>query len=222
MGGTLKRAVILGASGGIGGALAAAVRADEVLTFSRRAGDFDLTDEPSIQALAQRVGAADFIFLATGGLELDGIAPEKTMRALGPENMARHYAVNAIGPALVLKHFAPLLPRDEAATIAVLSARVGSISDNRLGGWVSYRAAKAALNQIVKCAAIELSRTHKQSLCVGIHPGTVATELTRKYAGGHKTVEPETAAKNILTVLGGLSHEQTGLFFDWKGAEVLP
>ncbi|MEO0922352.1 MAG: C factor, cell signaling protein, partial [Pseudomonadota bacterium] len=113
-----------------------------------------------------------------------------------------------------------LLPRDRECRIAALSARVGSIGDNRLGGWYSYRAAKAALNQIMHGAAIELKRTHKQSICVAVHPGTVATSLTSKYASGRKTVTPPEAAGNLLRVLDGLTPDETGLFFDWSGARV--
>ncbi len=130
------------------------------------------------------------------------------------------FALNAVGPALILRHAARLLPRDRRAVFAVLSARVGSIGDNRLGGWVSYRASKAAVNQIVHTAAIELARTHKQAICVVLHPGTVQTEFTRKYLGRHPAVAPDTAAANLLSVVQRLTPDDTGGFFDWAGKPV--
>ncbi|ODN72113.1 C factor cell-cell signaling protein [Methylobrevis pamukkalensis] len=143
-------ALVIGASGGIGRALHARLAADPrcgaALALSRDAGDFDLTDEASIAAAAERIrvaaGTLDLVFNATGALTLDGIGPEKTIRALDPAAMARQFAVNAIGPALLLKHLSPLLPKDRPSIFASLTARVGSIGDNRLGGWISYRAAK--------------------------------------------------------------------------------
>jgi len=134
--------------------------------------------------------------------------------------MADQFAVNTIGPALVLRSAHRLLPRDRRGVFAVLSARVGSIGDNRLGGWVSYRAAKAAVNQVVHTAAIELSRTHPHSICVALHPGTVQTRFTEKYLGRHPSVPPEEAAANLLGVLDQLDPAQSGGFFDWAGKPV--
>ena len=139
--------------------------------------------------------------------------------ALSAKEMANLFAVNTIGPALVLKHAKRLLPRDRRAVFAVLSARVGSIGDNELGGWYSYRASKAALNQVIKTAAIELKRTHKQLICAALHPGTVATEFTRNYSQ-HETVPPERAAKNLLNVLDELTPEDSGSFLDWAGTRI--
>ncbi len=130
------------------------------------------------------------------------------------------FAVNALGPALILRHAGDLLPRDRPSVLAVLSARVGSIGDNRIGGWISYRSAKAAVNQIVHTASIELARTHKQAVCVTLHPGTVATPFTEKYLGRHPAVPPEEAAQNLLAVVDGLTPAQTGQFLDWAGKAV--
>lgn len=130
------------------------------------------------------------------------------------------FALNAVGPALVLSRAHQLLPRQRRSVFVVLSARVGSIGDNRMGGWISYRAAKAAVNQIVHTSAIELARTHKQAICVALHPGTVKTEFTRKYLGRHPAVEPGEAARNLLSVIGGLLPADTGGFFDWAGKPV--
>jgi NAD(P)-dependent dehydrogenase (short-subunit alcohol dehydrogenase family) len=218
------RAVIIGSSGGIGAALVAALegRGAAVSGLSRRDHGLDLTDEDSIaRVLAPLEPGVDLIFIATGGLEIDGARPEKALRALDPAAMAAQFALNAIGPALVLKHALRLVPRDRPAKIAALSARVGSIGDNRLGGWHGYRAAKAALNQIIRTASVELARSHPQATLVALHPGTVATSLTAAYAGGHPTVTPAVAAENLLAVLDGLTPAETGGFYDWQG-KVIP
>ena len=216
-----KRALIIGASGGIGAALVAANPAKEVIALSRSAGDLDLTDEKSVAtAMGALEAPFDLILVASGALEIAGNGPEKSMSAITAEVMAAQFALNAIGPALVIRHAMRLLPREAPGIIACLSARVGSIGDNGLGGWVSYRAAKAALNQIVKTASIELTRTRPQSICVALHPGTVTTPLTQQYLGRHPSVSPDEAARNLLTVLGTLTPDDTGKFIDWAGKEI--
>jgi NAD(P)-dependent dehydrogenase (short-subunit alcohol dehydrogenase family) len=217
------RAVIFGASGGIGAALCAALgNRAEVVTLSRRENGLDLTDEATIAAaVAPLDGTFDLVFVATGALVIDGHGPEKSLRALSADSMAAQFALNAVGPALVLKHMVRHLPRDRVSRFAVLSARVGSIGDNALGGWYSYRAAKSALNQLIHTASIEVARTHPQSIVVALHPGTVDTALTAAHAGGHPTVTPAEAAANLLRVLDGLTPTETGGFFDWKG-ETIP
>lgn len=219
----IGRALVIGASGGIGAAVSAALQAHgaEVMGLSRSGDGLDVSDEASVaRHLGALDGPFDLIFLATGALEIDGAAPEKTIRDLTARAMADQFALNCIGPAMVLKHAAPLLPRDRRAVVAVLSARVGSIGDNRLGGWYAYRAAKAAVNQVVHTASVELARTHRHALCVALHPGTVATEFTRKYLGRHPSVSPEEAAENLLSVMDGLTPGDTGGFFDWAGKEI--
>ena len=219
----MERALVIGASGGVGGAVCAALaaRGTEVTALSRAQNGLDVTDEGSISAaLGALTGPFDLIFVATGALVIDGAGPEKSLRGLTSPAMAAQFALNAIGPALVLKHATRLMPRDRRAVFAALSARVGSIGDNGLGGWYSYRAAKAALNQLIHTAAIELARTHKHAVAVTLHPGTVATPLTRDYAAGHPTVPPQTAAANLLRVIDGLTPAQTGLFFDWAGEQL--
>ena len=134
--------------------------------------------------------------------------------------MADQFALNTIGPALVLREAGRLLPRDRRAVFAALSARVGSIGDNALGGWISYRAAKAALNQVVHTGAIELSRSHPHAICVALHPGTVATSFTAEYQARHDSVPSDQAAANLLTVLDGLTPDQSGGFYDWAGKEI--
>ena len=216
-----RRALVFGASGGIGSALVEALDADEVVGLSRSAGDFDLIDEGSIAKAAKRFSEPfDLILDATGALEIDGVGPEKSIQSIDPQNMARQFALNAIGPALIFKHFWRLLPRENRSIMASLSARVGSIGDNNLGGWISYRASKAALNQVVKTTSIELKRTRAQTICVALHPGTIRTPLTEKYVGNHPAVSPEEGAQNILSVLDGLEGKDTGKFLDWAGKTI--
>jgi len=217
------RALVIGSSGGIGAALVAALeaRGSAVSGLSRSGDGLDLTDEAAIARAADTLaGPFDLIFDATGALEIGGRGPEKALAQIDPAAMAAQFAVNAIGPALLLKHFHPLLPREGRAIFATLSARVGSIGDNRLGGWISYRAAKAALNQIVRSAAIEIARKRPGAVVVALHPGTVATPLTARYAGAHPTVAPEAAAENLLAVLDGLAPADTGGFFAWDGKAI--
>jgi len=192
-----------------------------VTGLSRSQNGFDITDAASVaDRFSILDGPFDNIIVATGALEINGAAPEKTIKGLDPQAMMDQYALNAIGPALVLSHAAALLPRDRSSVVAVLSARVGSIGDNRIGGWISYRSAKAAVNQVVRTASIELARSHKQCACVALHPGTVQTAFTEKYLGRHPSVPADDAAQNLLRVLNGLGPEQTGRFFDWAGKEV--
>jgi NAD(P)-dependent dehydrogenase (short-subunit alcohol dehydrogenase family) len=216
------RALVVGASGGIGQALVAALRVrGEAVGLSRRRDGLDVTNEASVAgAMGALGGTFDLIVVATGALVLDGQGPEKTLKTVTAERLARAYAVNAIGPALVMKHALRLLPRDRIARLAVLSARVGSIGDNALGGWYGYRAAKAALNQLVHTAAIEAARTHPRSILVALHPGTVETGLAPAQRAGHPAVSPAEAAGNLLAVLDGLRPEDTGGFFDWQGKSV--
>ena len=219
----MARALVIGASGGIGTALTAALSEQgwEVIGLSRSGDGLDVTDEASVaQHLGALKGPFQRILIATGALEIDGHTPEKALKHLSHEALALQFALNTIGPALVMKHAVDLLPRDEPAVLAALSARVGSIGDNRAGGWHSYRASKAALNQIIRGAAIELGRTHKQTVCVALHPGTVATKFTEKYLGRHPAVPPEEAAANLLGVIDGLGPDQSGLFFDWAGKSI--
>ncbi|MFL4468919.1 SDR family NAD(P)-dependent oxidoreductase [Tateyamaria armeniaca] len=218
----MSRVLIIGASGGIGSALADgfAARGAEVELLSRSVDGFDVTDAGSVAMHLTGRGPYERVVVATGALEIAGAAPEKTIRGIDPVAMADQFALNAIGPALVLSHAHDLLPRDRPAVLAVLSARVGSIGDNRIGGWISYRSAKAAVNQIVHTSAIELARSHGQAAVVALHPGTVATAFTEKYLGRHPAVSPQEAADNLISVMEGLSAAQTGQFFDYSGATV--
>ena len=217
------RALVIGSSGGIGAALTTALeaRGTQVTGLSRSGDGFDIIDPASVAAhLGALDGTFGLILVATGALAPAGPRPEKALREIDASALAAGFALNATGPALVLRHVPRLLARNRRGVFAALSARVGSIGDNRAGGWYGYRAAKAALNQIVHTAAIELARSHPRAVCVALHPGTVATPLTRGYRDRHPAVTPQAAAENLLGVLDGLSPAQTGGFFDWAGARV--
>jgi len=213
----MKRALVIGASGGIGAAMCdvLAARGAEVVPVSRSVDGLDVTDAVSVEKVMGRLaGPFDLIFVAIGVLGV----PEKSLGAIESKTMADVIAVNAIGPALILKEVPRLLAKD--GICAVLSARVGSIGDNKIGGWYSYRASKAALNQVVHGAAIEIARSHKQSKIVALHPGTVATSFTAAYAARHKTLPADKAVENLIEVLKGLSPADTGKFFAYDGSEV--
>jgi NAD(P)-dependent dehydrogenase (short-subunit alcohol dehydrogenase family) len=235
----VQRAVIVGASGGIGGALCQALAEEGGLVhaLSRRGlapdprakpGWIDIEDEASIAAAAVALasdGPLDLVLVASGLLHSDRIAPEKSYRQLEAGSFERYFAVNAAGPALVAKHFLPLLRKDGTAVFAALSARVGSIGDNRLGGWYGYRASKAALNMIVKSLAIELARTHPHAACVALHPGTVATALSAPFRRGAPTqrlFSADRAARHLLDVVARLDASQSGRIFAWDGSEITP
>ena len=217
--------LIIGASGGIGAALAASFTASgaAVSTLSRREDGLELTDEGSIIAAAAALKGRQFdrIVVATGALTIDGTPPETSFSRLTPEAMARAFAINATGPALVIKHFAPMLPRKRPAVLAVLSARLASIGDNRLGGWMSYRASKAALNQLLRCASVEYARRRPQAALIALHPGTIPTAMTAPYARGRYTATPVEAAAQLRAVMDGCTPTHTGGFFDYSGAEIL-
>lgn len=220
------RALVIGASGGIGQAIAERLRQQdtcgEVFTLSRSADGLDLLDEESVAAKASQLADQhfDLIVCATGALTIEGVGPEKTIKQISANAMAAQFAVNAIGPALILKHFTPLLSESKRSAFALLSARVGSIGDNRLGGWISYRSAKAALNQIVRTTAIELARKRPDAIIVAIHPGTVNTSLSRPFAASHKSTEPSDAATMILATIDDLTGSDTGGFFAYDGSRI--
>ncbi len=217
------RALVIGASGGIGAALsdALAARGAAVTRLSRSQDGLDVTDEGSIaRALAPLAPPFGTILVATGALTIGPHGPEKTIRALDPAAFAAQFALNATGPALVLKHALRLMPRDAPCRFAALSARVGSIGDNALGGWYAYRAAKAALNQLIRTAAIEIARTHPQAVVAALHPGTVETALGPQYRAGHPSITPTQSAAALLAVLDRLTPADSGGFFDWKGERI--
>jgi NAD(P)-dependent dehydrogenase (short-subunit alcohol dehydrogenase family) len=231
-------AAVFGASGGIGRALCeglAAGGAQVVHAGARRGAPegpafrpfaFDLADETSIAAAAEmmRSGPPDWVIVATGVLTLpDGTGPERSYRRIDAGAMAEVLALNTIGPALIAKHMLEIMPRGRPFTFAALSARVGSIGDNRLGGWHSYRASKAALNMLLRNFALEMARTHPDSVVVGLHPGTVDSALSQPFQSGlpeGQLTAPDRAADNLLGVLARLGPAHSGRVFDFRGDEV--
>jgi NAD(P)-dependent dehydrogenase (short-subunit alcohol dehydrogenase family) len=231
---------IIGASGGIGGSLCRVLAgSDAVCTVhalsrtqtrfadgSIRPSGIDLLDETSIADSAERLcsaGALDLVIVATGILHCDDVQPEKSLRDIDSVNMLDVLRINTVGPALVAKHFLPKMRRKEKTVFAVLSARVGSIDDNRLGGWVSYRASKAALNMTMRTLAIEHARRCPDAVVVSLHPGTVATALSEPFRSrvpSTKLFEPDVAAAHLLRVIDSLTHIDTGAFIAWDGSRI--
>jgi NAD(P)-dependent dehydrogenase (short-subunit alcohol dehydrogenase family) len=232
---------VIGASGGIGGAIADQL--DECHTVSRvvrlsRTGaassadgrspiHLDLENETSISdaadAIAKSLGVIHIVFVATGLLHQDNrlLQPEKTWRSLSSSALETAFRINTIGPALIAKHFLPLLAKDRKSAFAALSARVGSIQDNHLGGWYAYRASKAALNMMIKTLSIELARRNPSALCAGLHPGTVDTALSKPFQRGirkDKLFSPDQSARYLLGVLDGLTPADSGGTFAWDGS----
>lgn len=227
-------ALVIGASGGIGAALADRLADKGYATVHRatRHGDVVIDYDRPADSAATISALLDgppitAILIATGLLHdaSRGAMPEKALREVEPGWLARQMAVNYVGPATVLAQILPRLPRDRAVRVAALGARVGSIADNRLGGWYGYRASKAALHQFIRTAAIEWQRTHARAVLVALHPGTVATALSQPFtrAGGQqKLLSPAESAAALVDVLGGLPPSQTGRIFDWQGQEIIP
>lgn len=233
-----KRCAIFGSSGGIGAALVellaarddvaqvhALARGPQPSTPKITAHRFDLIDETSIAAACAEIGGPlDLVIVATGRLVRDnGDGPEKSACALSAAALSEMFAINAIGPALIAKHCVPLMRKDGQATFAAISAKVGSITDNRLGGWHSYRASKAALNMLVRNFAIELGRTHPGAIAVTLHPGTVDTPLSQPFQRGipaEKLFTPGQSAAHMLGVIDGLTPSDSGKLFAWDGSEL--
>jgi len=240
------RVIIVGASGGIGAALtqslAAAPQSSEIYALSRSDNTHsesqqsspkithmqcDFTDPQSLMTAANRLKSTDqfdLVIIATGLLQGEGIAPEKNLRALSHDGFAQSFMSNTIGPAMCAQAFLPLLRRDKKAVFTALSARVGSISDNRLGGWYAYRASKAALNMVIKTLAIEYGRRFSDIIIAGLHPGTVDTPLSKPFQGNvpdGKLFTPEFSAERLLAVIDNLTVKDSGHLLAWDG-ETIP
>ncbi len=234
------RIVVVGASGGIGASFiehfSGSDQVKEIYALSRQGTGprgpkiksltYDFTDEENVKAGAEvlrETGKFDVVIIATGLLQGEGIAPEKNMRALNLDAFAKSFAVNTAGPAMSAKYLLPLLHRDRKTVFAALSARVGSISDNRMGGWYAYRASKAALNMVLKTLAIEHGRRFDQSIIAGLHPGTVDTSLSAPFQGNvpeGKLFTPEYSTAAMTKVLDGLTPDDSGNLFDYAGKQV--
>jgi len=232
---------IVGASGGIGSALLERLRADQRVgslhAFSRQPINgpadkvawrrTDLLDERSLRTAARaaaRIAPLDLVLVTTGILHRGAdLQPEKQIHDISANNLAEVLAVNTIGPTMVAKYFLPQMRRDHKSVFAALSARVGSINDNRLGGWTSYRASKAALNMVVRTLAIEHSRAAPQSVVVSLHPGTVDTELAKPFSARvpkDRLFSPDRAGLQLLNVIDSLKAEDSGGFFAWDGSAI--
>lgn len=237
---TGRRVAVFGASGGLGQAFCTVLQDDpqvsELFELSRAGNTstgakstglpFDMSDEGSIQDAARVIGSdgpLHMVIVATGVLHDDEVQPEKRALDLDSKNLAHLFHHNTIGPALVAKYMLPLLDREKRSVFAALSARVGSISDNRLGGWHSYRASKAALNMILRTLSVELAYKNPGAICVALHPGTVDTGLSKPFQRNvpdEKLFTPHYAATQMLSVLNGLTPEDSGGFFAWDGKPI--
>jgi NAD(P)-dependent dehydrogenase (short-subunit alcohol dehydrogenase family) len=243
---TKTNIAIIGASGGIGSAFVRLLSQNEnntIYAFARSANattnsplagnatepsliPIDYNDEESIRIaaeLAVQTGPLDLVIVATGFLHDQTMMPEKSLRDLSAESFQKNFLVNTIGPALIAKHFLPKLHKDQRSVFAILSARVGSISDNQLGGWYAYRASKAAVNMVIKTASIEASRRQKKAIVVGLHPGTVASSLSQPFQRNvvpGKLFTPEYSTKKLMSVVQNLEIKDSGKIFAWDGQSI--
>ncbi|OQX38246.1 MAG: hypothetical protein B0D91_04655 [Oceanospirillales bacterium LUC14_002_19_P2] len=234
-----RQALIFGVNGGLGRAIADTLASDyavtgvvrDALAFERDTVqtliESDYSEESLVfvaNTMKTQGHSYDVVINAMGILHDDHLQPEKRLQDISAESLTRYFAINTIIPGLLLKYFSGLMPKNTPAVFASLSAKVGSIGDNRLGGWYGYRASKAALNMLVKTAAIEIGRTHKQAAVVAIHPGTTVSNLSRPFTSNtpdDKLYTPELSGQRMVSVLAGMTADDTGQFFDWSG-EVLP
>ena len=220
------RALVFGASGGIGEAfsrfLESKLGSENVVKISRSFDGFEISDEEKIFKLSESIeGSFNLIINATGVLQTTEEGPEKTINVVKQKSMIDMMTINAIGPALLLKNFSKKLDKTKFSVFVNLSARVGSITDNRLGGWISYRSSKAALNQIIKTSSIEINRRNKNAICVGLHPGTVKTRFTEKFQNTTETISPDESVKMMMKVVENLSVDDNGYCFAYDG-KVIP
>ena len=220
------RALVFGASGGIGQAfsrfLESKLGSENVVKISRSFDGFEISDEEKILKFSESIeGSFNLIINATGVLQTTEEGPEKTINVVKQKSMIDMMTINAIGPALLLKNFSKKLDKTKFSVFVNLSARVGSITDNRLGGWISYRSSKAALNQIIKTSSIEINRRNKNAICVGLHPGTVKTRFTEKFQNTTETISPDESVKMMMKVVENLSVDDNGYCFAYDG-KVIP
>ena len=235
----MNKIAIFGVNGAIGNAFVSKFlqnsNIEKIYTFSRSPLQTDnnskvqhlklnITNEKEIIEASNSIqDTLDLIIIATGILHNDKIQPEKTYANINIQQLETNFLINTISPALIIKHFIKFLPKDKKSIIGVLTARVGSISDNKLGGWYSYRASKAALNMLIKTFSIELSRKLKQNIIVGLHPGTVDSDLSKPFQGfvpKEKLFSPSHSVNCLMNVLENLDLKDTGKIFDWQGLEI--
>jgi NAD(P)-dependent dehydrogenase (short-subunit alcohol dehydrogenase family) len=210
--------IIIG-QGGIGTALADQI--EGAVRWSRP--EVDPTDEVSIIRAAMGLEIVDLAIVTTGMLHNTQQRPERALKELDPTALARSFAINTIAPAIVAKHLIPKMPRDRRAVFAVLGARVGSIGDNRTGGWHGYRASKAALVMLIKNIAIEAARSRPETIIVTLHPGTVDTAMSKPFqsnVAAEKLFTPEASAEQLLHVINRLTPTDSGGHFAWDGSRI--
>lgn len=246
----LKYALIIGATGGIGFAITRLLLEKGIFVFASyrsnnsnnevenlkkqykniiSINNVDITDATSIARafsdIKNTTDKLDIIINCSGLLHSEQILPEKKIEDINAEMMVKSFATNSIGPALIAKYALEFLRHENTSILANLSARVGSITDNYLGGWYSYRASKAAQNMFTKTLSIELKRRSPNTICVGLHPGTVETKLSKPFS---RNVKPEQlhntnqAANDLYRVIKNLRTEDSGKVFDWQGKEIAP
>ena len=220
------RALVFGARGGIGQAFSRFLEdklgSENVVNVSRSFDGFEISDEENILKFSESIeGSFNLIINATGVLQTTEEGPEKTINVVKQKSMIDMMTINAIGPALLLKNFSKKLDKTKFSVFVNLSARVGSITDNRLGGWISYRSSKAALNQIIKTSSIEINRRNKNAICVGLHPGTVKTRFTEKFQNTTETISPDESVEMMMKVVENLSVDDNGYCFAYDG-KVIP
>lgn len=237
----MKNVAIIGSSGGIGRAFLDAYIADKdisnIYSISRtevKSNDkriihinIDVTDEVSVKAAASKIeeNRLDRLIVATGVLHTKSFGPEKSIKDIKIENFVKIFSVNTFGPALIGKHFLPLMTKDQKSIVAFLSARVGSISENKLGGWYAYRASKSALNQIIKNFSIEAKRTNSSGIIIGLQPGTVKSKLSEPFQKNVKKGKlflPEDSVDSLVKVIENVMQNDSGKIFDWEGEEIAP
>jgi NAD(P)-dependent dehydrogenase (short-subunit alcohol dehydrogenase family) len=237
----MKNVAIIGSSGAIGRAFLDAYIADKdisnIYSISRtevKSNDkriihinIDVTDEVSVKAAASKIeeNRLDRLIVATGVLHTKSFGPEKSIKDIKIENFVKIFSVNTFGPALIGKHFLPLMTKDQKSIVAFLSARVGSISDNKLGGWHAYRASKSALNQIIKNFSIEAKRTNSSGIIIGLQPGTVKSKLSEPFQKNVKKGKlflPEDSVDSLIKVIENVMQNDSGKIFDWEGEEIAP
>ena len=237
----MKNVAIIGSSGAIGRAFLDAYIADKdisnIYSISRtevKSNDkriihinIDVTDEVSVKAAASKIeeNRLDRLIVATGVLHTKSFGPEKSIKDIKIENFVKIFSVNTFGPALIGKYFLPLMTKDQKSIVAFLSARVGSISENKLGGWYAYRASKSALNQIIKNFSIEAKRTNSSGIIIGLQPGTVKSKLSEPFQKNVKKGKlflPEDSVDNLIKVIENVMQNDSGKIFDWEGEEIAP
>jgi NAD(P)-dependent dehydrogenase (short-subunit alcohol dehydrogenase family) len=236
----LHNVAIIGASGALGSAFVRQIaqrnRLSQIHAFSRTPinsgipnvtwSPIDLEQESSISAAADSiVTPLDLVIVTTGILHGVDFMPEKSIRELSVEKLQHVFHINTIGPALIAKHFLPKLHTKNRAIFAALSARIGSISDNALGGWYSYRASKAALNMIIKTVSIEMAHRYKLRIIVGLHPGTVDSKLSKpfqEHIPAEKIFTADHSVALMLTLIDRLTPAESGKCFSYDGSEIAP